>query len=232
MSKEAYVIQSDIDDVITPANTAIRRAYNREYGTSISYQNGCEVMLESSDPQIRKFATSALRRSRFLRGLPLYPGVLSGSALLHENYFRLDLASGRLADLKAQMVEWVAKTGLSEYCGNFYSRPESEDLIMFKVLTALNSGVGFAIEDHPAVAQGYEKARIHVALIRRPWNKRVPESCYIKPVPSFLKACEMIVSYFKRPTLRSYYYLQHPETEAVLIPLSYTQSLGQSEEAF
>lgn len=226
MGKELYIIQSDVDDVVTPANTAIRRAYNRAYGTDISYQDGCELMLESTDLQMREFARLTLRRPEFLNELPLYPGVIHGSALLQSNSFRLDLVSGRLADLRKQTIDWVVSTGLSEYCSSLYSRSESEDTLLFKVTTAINNGINFAIEDHPKIAQGYAEAKIFVALIRRPWNIGLAENRYIKPVPSYLRACKMILSHFSDLALISNPDLNYPERIiSASIPLSYTQSL-------
>lgn len=171
----------DFDDT-TVETTSLMKAdfecwFAGEFSSAVFNEGTTDPMLNAKFLAARWFY---LRDVHNMPRLSLCAGVPEAFPILAQ-CMRLHINTARWEDQELALSELLEKEGLLKYIHAKHLRPIGlEDQLTVKSRVAKAVLMNYAAEDHGPLAINYAETGIKVALIDRPWNRRIPNSSNIR----------------------------------------------------
>jgi hypothetical protein len=174
----------DVDDTLSGTQRLFLAHANRDNPGRFRYQDFTSFDRETPG-EWDGIVQGLLARPEVIVRTKPFAGALDGLRRLHEAGFKIHIASSRKENLHRTTKDWLEKYGLARYVEEVHGRPSSMSGDEFKLAVANQIDAAAAFDDTKAVAESLARNKVHVYLVRRPWNRDLPQGPWIKPCRSF-----------------------------------------------
>jgi uncharacterized HAD superfamily protein len=173
-------IYVDFDDVLSDTTSAFLKILQSEFGKSVNFEDIYSFDLKASfnlsDSEYEDFFDRVHQADVIMSFAPMEGAIGALEGWVKRDY-QISIVTGRLTSAYAASLDWLAKHNVPYHSFtmvNKYSRGNTDPNIAVSMEDFSEMKFSLAVEDSEKMALHLsQKMSIPVALIDRPWNKRV-----------------------------------------------------------
>lgn len=165
----------DVDGVLcditgSTCDFAVREGYILESDKQEALQY---EPIDSPDDRMRQAAEAFLVQPELVEQCAILEGAAEGLRVLHENGYKVHLASARYGGLFDATLRWLRTHNLESYVTLAHRRPQEMQRETFKRAVCRMIKAAAVFEDHPTTILHLANRGFKVFPIQQPWNFKV-----------------------------------------------------------
>jgi len=173
-------IYVDFDDVLSDTTTAFLKILQREFGKSVHFEDIYSFDLKASfnlsDSEYKDFFDRVHQADVIMSFAPMEGAIGALEGWVKRGY-QISIVTGRLTSAYAASLDWLAKYNVPYHSFTMvdkYSRENIDTKIAISMQEFSEMKFRLAIEDSATMALHLsQKMDIPVAMMDRPWNRKV-----------------------------------------------------------
>ncbi len=190
----------DIDDTLANTMADMLIHANQMFNTKHAYKDLDRSFREGNGLHGKQYQIAVgefLKDIDRVASIKPFSNALEKLKLLHENGYRLHIASARKEQLHDITERWLKTHGFVDYIHQIHPRSSNERSFEFKVRVARDNNIQVAFDDTHDVAVALAGAGVKVYLIDKPWNTDDNLPANIIRVPDFATGVDEFLQYQK-----------------------------------